>query len=226
MMKDERNIIYNENCLITMKRMKEEGIKVNYILTSPPDFEEVGMNPKKDEDRYFEFIRDCLESMTSICKVITIFISDRMNDCRIVTKYAEIAIMFKKLGYNEKSYKPWIKLIDTTCNKVVKPQRRTGIVHTATFVKKRYGYKQYDADAFRPNFWNDPHGENYDKMSEVYTIRHLENFTKEGDLVYDPFVGYGTVPILCKKMKRDFLASELNVNRIEKAYTMLKKIKS
>ena len=31
-----RNVIFNEDCLVTMKRMKEEGVKVDLIVTSPP----------------------------------------------------------------------------------------------------------------------------------------------------------------------------------------------
>lgn len=31
-----RNVIFNENCLVTMKRMKDEGVKVDLVLTSPP----------------------------------------------------------------------------------------------------------------------------------------------------------------------------------------------
>ena len=31
-----RDVIFNEDCLVTMKRMKEEGVKVDLVLTSPP----------------------------------------------------------------------------------------------------------------------------------------------------------------------------------------------
>ena len=32
----EKNVIYNEDCFATMKKMEEEGLKVDCILTSPP----------------------------------------------------------------------------------------------------------------------------------------------------------------------------------------------
>ena len=32
----ELNKIYNEDCLVTMERMKNEGVKVDMVLTSPP----------------------------------------------------------------------------------------------------------------------------------------------------------------------------------------------
>lgn len=31
-----RNVIFNEDCLVTMRRMKEDGVKVDLVLTSPP----------------------------------------------------------------------------------------------------------------------------------------------------------------------------------------------
>lgn len=37
----------------------------------------------------------------------------------------------------------------------------------------------------------------------------LTNFSKENDLIYDPFTGTGTTGVVCKKMKRNFIGSEL-----------------
>lgn len=37
----------------------------------------------------------------------------------------------------------------------------------------------------------------------------IENFSNEGDLVYDPFMGTGTTAIVAKKLNRNYLGSEL-----------------
>ena len=37
----------------------------------------------------------------------------------------------------------------------------------------------------------------------------LENFSKKGDKIYDPFLGTGTTAIVAKKMKRKFIGSEI-----------------
>jgi len=38
----------------------------------------------------------------------------------------------------------------------------------------------------------------------------LENFTKKGDVIYDPFLGTGTTAIVSKKLKRKYIGSELS----------------
>lgn len=43
--------------------------------------------------------------------------------------------------------------------------------------------------------------------------RHLEHATQEGDLIFDPFHGSGTVGEACRELGRDFIAFE-----IEKEY--------
>jgi DNA modification methylase len=45
----------------------------------------------------------------------------------------------------------------------------------------------------------------------VQLVRYLvEAYTKEGDTVFDPFVGSGTTAIACQQMKRHFIAIERN----------------
>jgi DNA modification methylase len=46
------------------------------------------------------------------------------------------------------------------------------------------------------------------KNPEAY-IRWLQAFTKAGDIVYDPFTGSGSLPVECRRLGRNFIASEL-----------------
>ena len=39
---------------------------------------------------------------------------------------------------------------------------------------------------------------------------HILSWTNEGDIVYDPFLGSGTVTKIAKKLKRYYIGSELN----------------
>ena len=40
----------------------------------------------------------------------------------------------------------------------------------------------------------------------------LENFSQEGDTIYDPFTGTGTTAVVAISMKRNFLGSEINAD--------------
>jgi DNA modification methylase len=42
--------------------------------------------------------------------------------------------------------------------------------------------------------------------------RIIKASSNEGDLVLDPFCGSGTVPVVCKRLNRNFIACELNEN--------------
>ena len=50
----------------------------------------------------------------------------------------------------------------------------------------------------------------------------LENYSKEGDLVLDPFLGSGTTARACKDLKRDFIGFEISKEYCEVARDRLK----
>lgn len=46
---------------------------------------------------------------------------------------------------------------------------------------------------------------------------YLKRFTGEGDVVFDPFTGGGTVPTVCKTLNRDFIAFEIEPQTAQEA---------
>jgi site-specific DNA-methyltransferase (adenine-specific)/modification methylase len=65
------------------------------------------------------------------------------------------------------------------------------------------------------DIWNISRGKKIDKSHGavfpemlVYTI--LDNFSNEGDIIYDPFMGSGTTAVVSHKMKRKWVGSELS----------------
>ena len=46
---------------------------------------------------------------------------------------------------------------------------------------------------------------------------YIDCFTKEGDLVFDPFIGGGTTGIVCKRLKRNFIGFEIDEETCELA---------
>lgn len=45
---------------------------------------------------------------------------------------------------------------------------------------------------------------------EALARDHILSWSNEGDLVYDPFTGSGTVPSMCIPLKREYIASEIS----------------
>ncbi|MGK2858160.1 MAG: DNA-methyltransferase [Thermoanaerobaculia bacterium] len=57
----------------------------------------------------------------------------------------------------------------------------------------------------------------------VRLVRYLlEQYTAEGDIVFDPFVGSGTTAVACQQMKRHFIAAEINPEYAQIATSRLK----
>ena len=52
----------------------------------------------------------------------------------------------------------------------------------------------------------------------------LENFSKEEDIIYDPFMGTGTTAIVAKKMNRYYIGSEISSEYCELANSKLKEL--
>jgi site-specific DNA-methyltransferase (adenine-specific)/modification methylase len=70
------------------------------------------------------------------------------------------------------------------------------------------------------DIWNISRGRKIDKshgavFPEKLVSTILENFSDEGDIVYDPFMGSGTTAVVSQKMNRKWLGSELSPNYCE-----------
>lgn len=54
----------------------------------------------------------------------------------------------------------------------------------------------------------------------------LNTYTKEGDLILDPFMGSFTTAVACHKTSRQFIGAELDKEYFDKGYERLNKVKS
>ena len=43
----------------------------------------------------------------------------------------------------------------------------------------------------------------------------IENSSSEGDLIYEPFMGIGSVVLACKELNRNYISTELDANYFE-----------
>jgi len=54
----------------------------------------------------------------------------------------------------------------------------------------------------------------------------IDNFSKTGDLVYDPLMGTGTTAVVAKKLKRNFIGSEITKKYYDLSIRRLEEIEN
>lgn len=213
----EINKTYNEDCLQTMSRMPDKF--VNLIVTSPPYNFDAGSglgnkyNGKRDrmtQDDYFEWskkvIDEALRISKLVCYNIQMIAGNKTALMKLIGNYAEqmreIIIWDKKYSepaMNEKvlnSEWEFILLMSEQGGgrKIDEAEFERGTVSNILRVNKNKGSGENHSACF-PNAIPD---------------RLINYFSKEGELIYDPFMGLGTTAISAIKYKRNFIGSEIS----------------
>lgn len=66
----------------------------------------------------------------------------------------------------------------------------------------------------RHNVWDIPTGVNHTKHPAIFPLQlavdHIRTWSNTNDVVFDPFMGSGTVGVACKQLGRKFLGSEID----------------
>jgi DNA modification methylase len=79
-------------------------------------------------------------------------------------------------------------------------------------IEHRSKLLDYIPDGFIVTSWLKAGGETEHRWTKSlkFTRIALRAFTSPGGLVYDPFAGGGTIPLACKELERNFIASEID----------------
>ena len=202
-------MIYNEDCRETFKK-----ISYDYVFTSPPDFEEIKLNPK--ENNY----KDFLDSWTPLLKptnnLVTICITDRKENGGINTKHIDVIASMKENGWYLKENKIWVKSLKINLF-------RLNFMNILTFAKKPFKLIDnknipdvlFDDKPYRYKDYNDT-------MSLEVCKQIINKYTNKDNIVYDCFFGAGTTGLACKELGIDFLGSEIDKNILNYYYERLK----
>lgn len=227
----ELNKIYNESCLDTLRRMKDNS--VDLVVTSPPynmnlrirngkycsrqiveefSTKYTGFSDNTPIDEFYEFHLSVLKELLRTSSII-------FYNIQVVT--GSKRAFFKIIGeLNE-----YLKDIIVWDKGVSQPAMAGGVLNRQSelilvFEKDNAISRQFKKCNFARGTLNDvwmiKRGAKDKKLKghsavfpEELVERILLNFTDEGDIVYDPFMGTGTTGLVCKKLNRSFIGSEL-----------------
>lgn len=195
-------MIYNEDCLVTLNRKLE----YDYVVTSPPDYSEIGYDTT-ELNKYKEFLNQRLKLLYPKGNLVTIFVTNRKTDGYIIEKDRLIIDIMLGNGWQLQSKKIWVKSYKTNLY-------RPNYTNILTFRK----YKR-----FVPQI-QDCWYEEFESADKEYTYNFpkriisdlVSAYTKEDDVVFDPFIGSGTTLKVCNELNRGCIGSEINTETFNK----------
>ena len=147
------NKIYLEDCLDRLKK----STTYDYAFFSPPDYDEMNLHPKQDEEEYSNFINRVLSTLNPTKQVVTVVISDRKFNSTIIPKHKMIIDMMFDLGYKLVSQKIWRKSPSINLY-------RLNYAFVLSFAKRKC--KQHYKKDFRVDVWDCKH-QNYRGYSYI-----------------------------------------------------------
>jgi site-specific DNA-methyltransferase (adenine-specific) len=167
-------------------------------------------------EEYNKFHTSVLQELLRISKVV-------FYNIQIVT--GSKRSVFKMIGdFNEqlKDIIIWDKGVAQPAMQEQVLNRRTELIlvfETDYSISRQYRYANFDRGTL-DDIWEIKRGKKISKdhgatFPEQLVAKILENFTKEGEVIYDPFMGTGTTAIVSKKMNRRFIGSEIGKDYYE-----------
>ena len=242
----EVNKIYNEDCLITMKKIPNSF--VDLVITSPPynmnlrirnneycsrqiarDFNTKydGYSDNLPIGEFYQLNKYILKELLRISKIIFYNIS-------IVT--GSKRAFFKLIG----DYSDYLKDIVIWDKNVGQPAMQNNVLNRQSeliliFENDGAISRQFKKCNFNrgtlSDTWIIPRGKKVFSnhgatFPEALVEKILINFSNKDDIIYDPFSGTGTVAVVSNKMKRKYIGSEINLDYFNLSINRLNNIPS
>lgn len=197
----EKNIvIFLEDCRSTNAKLSRLDKPYQYLITSPPDFEEIGVEPS-DITTYEHFLRDCFQHVYPSNGYMTILISDRKYKGSIINKHSLVIDVMSRWGWTLVSQKIWVK----SFNKNLFRLNYTFILTFNSGIGKKL-------NPILPDVFHVEHksvGTYKDNFAKDVVKNFIEAYSNEGDTIYDCFMGSGETALACIDTNRKYIGSEI-----------------
>ena len=228
--------LYNIDCNEYMKTAIDRELHFDYCITSPPynmnlrirDGKYISRSPKQTNynefskkydnygddmtmQEYFDFLDLTVCNLLKLCKLtffnIQLITGNKIALMQILGKYAD----------NIKDIIIWDKgnAQPSMHENILNSQFEFIIIFDSEKPYNRaFDYSNFDRGT-ETNVWRiqrQPNKHNKASFPEELVLRIIKDFTKEGETIFDPFMGSGTTGIVCSKMNRNFFGCELDAD--------------
>jgi len=238
------NKIYHEDCLSTLKKMKDDS--VDLVITSPPY--NMNLRIRKGEYCSRQIVKEISTKYTEFddnlpideySKLHTEVLKELLRVSELIFYNIQIVTgskrsIFKMIGEFSEHLKDIIVWDKGNAQPSIQKQvlnRRTELIlvfdkdyPVSRQYRKRGKFKRGTLD----DIWEIKRersrgGENHGAVfPQALVAKILENFSQKGDVIYDPFMGTGTTAVVAKRLNRKFIGSEISQKYIKIANQRLK----
>jgi len=233
------NVIYNEDCLETMKTMSDNFIDLT--VTSPP-YDDLRTYNGYSFD--FKTVASELYRVTKQGGVVVWIVGDStVKGSESGTSFRQ-ALGFKDAGFNLHDTMIWRKTnpmpkVKTkryfdvfeymfilskgqpkTFNPLMQPTKLGGKTYDSTVKKITKGKERerktfiLNTERYKDNIWECAIAQNKTEHPAVFpeslVADHIITWSDEGDIVYDPFIGSGTTAVAARSLNRNCIGSEIS----------------
>ena len=223
------NIIFNEDCMNTLRRLESDS--VDLIVTSPPynknayatdkgtsgfwsamrgrqiayDTYSDDMPQEAYETWQTEVLRECLRVLKPTGSIFYNHKDILVNGVIIPPKYVYNFSIHQQIIWNRGS---------SCANDPHYFQPITEYIYWIVKDPKNVFFDKSQS-AFRQNVWNinfETNTKHPAPFPKLLVGNIIKCCSKEGDLVYDPFMGSGTTALMAALLKRKYIGSEISEN--------------
>jgi len=232
------DVIYHESCLDTLARFEDDSIDV--VITSPPynmrrrvsngKLISRGNDTPKNVAKYTEFTDDlptedylefhskalteCLRVSNRVFYNIAVVAGSKQALFQMIGKFAESLkdIIIWDKGHGEPAVQEG----------VLNRQFEFILIFEKDYpISRMFRKDVYFKRGTLSDVWKIPrekHAKGHQAVMPSKMVKTiLKNFSAEGDLVYDPFMGAGTTAVVCEQMNRRWIGSEISEQYVDLA---------